>query len=505
MDTRISMLNKFVAAAVVALFLAACGGGGGGDSASNTESSGGTGSVGLLLTDGPTDDFDAVNITVVRAELLSDSGHFTIFEGEETVNLLDYRDDARIFSLHPSVPAGTYEKIRLTLSKIELVKCEDGAVIQPIHVDTCTNTINPGDQPRLKGNNKLDLNPQGDFVVHPGGTLMVEIDIDAEKSIHIVETGNGKYQFRPVVFVNILSDGVSSKPVRIHGIIEELDRVSGELEICSREINLLPSIDVIEHDITCVDVKFNDDTAIFGPDCSPCDPEDLFNGDAATVFGWLRLDDDDDEVEHHESDGDDDHHDFDGVFIQALIIDIEPDDRDRILDGIACSAIDERHLFEMSIDPDQGCDSTITVLVLPGAKIVETDGTDVPIGAIQDGTPLTVRGEFSDTDPDLLLAELIVVDTGASILRKESGTIGLIPDKVCGFYLDTGIDRVDLSVKADNKNTRVLSINGTDLDIIPVEALEKGDFVNVYGQDDGQGCFAAEIIVVFEKLVPEPK
>ena len=164
MNTTISMLNKFVAATVMVLFLAACGGGGGGgDSASNTVSSGGTGSVGLLLTDGPTDDFDAVNITVVKAELLSDSGRFTIFEGEETVNLLDYRDDARIFSLHPSVPAGTYEKIRLTLSNIELVKCEDGAVIQPIDVDTCINTIADSDQPRLKGNNKLDLNPQGDF------------------------------------------------------------------------------------------------------------------------------------------------------------------------------------------------------------------------------------------------------------------------------------------------------------------------------------------------------
>lgn len=504
MGTRISIPNKFMAAAVMVLFLAACGGGGG-DSASNTVSSGGTGSVGLLLTDGPTDDFDAVNITVVKAELLSDSGRFTIFEGEETVNLLDYRDDARIFSLHPSVPAGTYEKIRLTLSNIELVKCEDGAVIQPIDVDTCTNTINPGDQPRLKGNNKLDLNPGADFVVVPGGTLMVEIDIDAEKSIHIVETGNGKYQFRPVVFVNILSDGVSGKPVRIHGIIEDLDRAAGEFEICSREINLLPGIDVIDHDITCVDVKFNDDTAIFGPDCSPCGPDDLFEDDFATIYGWLRLDDDD-EVEHHESDGDDNHYDFDGVFIQALIIDIEPDDRDRILDGIACSAVDERHLFDMSIDPDQGCDSTITVLVLPGAKIVGTDGTPVSIDAIQDGTPLTVRGEFSDTDPDLLLAELIVVDTGAGVLRKESGTIGLIPDKVCGFYLDTGIDSVDLSVKADNKNTRVLRINGTDLDIIPVEALEKDDLVSVYGQDDdAQVCFVAEIIVVFDKLVPEPR
>jgi hypothetical protein len=508
------MLNKFVVAAVMALFLAACGGGGGGgsDSASNTVSSGGTGSVGLLLTDGPTDDFDAVFITVVKAELLADSGSVTIFEGEETLNLLDYRNDARIFALNPGVPAGTYEKIRLTLSDIELVKCVDDVVIQPIDVDICTNTINPGDQPRLKGNNKLDLNPGADFVVVPGGTLMVEIDIDAEKSIHIVETGNGKYQFRPVVFVNILSDGVSGKLVRIHGIIADLDRAAGEFEICSREINLLPSIDVIDHDLTCVDVKFNDDTAIFGPDCTFCGPEDLFNGDEATVIGHLRLDDeDDDEVEHHESDGDHNHYDFDGVFIQALVIEIGPDGIDDTLDGIALTTVDDRFLFDMSINPGQGYTegSEITVQILPGTtSIVERDGSIVPISAIQPGSPLSVDGEIElpDTGPALLLASLIVVDTEASTLRKESGTIGLIPDQVCGFYLDTGIDSVDLSVKADNKNTRVLSINGTDVDIIPVEALEKGDLVNVYGQDDDvQLCFVAEIIVVFDKLVPEPR
>ena len=364
MSTRISKLNKFMAAAVMVLFLAACGGGGGGgDSASNTVSSGGTGSVGLLLTDGPTDDFDAVNITVVKVELLSDSGHFTIFQGEETVNLLDYRDDARIFSLHPSVPAGTYEKIRLTLSNIELVKCEDGAVIQPIDVDTCRNTINPGDQPRLKGNNKLDLNPQGDFVVVPGGTLMVEIDIDAEKSIHIVETGNGKYQFRPVVFVKVITDSDPGKPVRVQGIIEDLDRVDREFVICSREINLLPSIDVVDGPIACVDVAYNDATLIFIGDV-PVDPDDLHDGDLVTVFGNLHLGDRDDDVEHHAAEGD--HHHFDGIFIEAVVIDIVPDDTDIALDGVALTAVNARSLFDMSVDPGQGFpNSKVKVLIHP--------------------------------------------------------------------------------------------------------------------------------------------
>jgi len=504
MNVTTSILSKFMAVVVMVLFLAACGGEN--DSSSSSGNNSGVGSVGLLLTDGPTNDFDAVFITIVKAELLSESWSVTIFQGEETVNLLDYRNDARIFSLNPSVPAGTYEKIRLTLSDIELVKCEDAAVIQPIDVDTCTNTINPGEQPKLKGNNKLDLNPQGDFVVHSGDTLMVEIDIDAEKSIHIVETGNGKYVFRPVVFVNILSDGASGKLVRIHGVIKNLDRVAGEFEICSNEINLLPSADVIDDEITCVDVQFNDDTAIFGPNCTFCTPEDLFNDDQATVIGQLRRDDDD--GEDHEADGDENHHDLDGVFIEALVIEIGPDGIDNTLDGIALTTVDDRFLFDMSIDPGQGYTegSQLTVQILPETNIVQTEGSIIPITAIKAGVPLSVKGDIqlSDTAPAVLLAKLIVVDTKAGIVRKESGTISLIPDNICGFYLNTGTETVDLSVRADNKSTKVLRVYEKGSDFILVEDLKKGDSVNVYGQDDDQGCFAADLIVVFE-LVAVPQ
>ena len=443
--------------------------------------------------------------TCQAAELLSDSGRVTIFQGSETVNLLDYRNDARIFSLDPSVPAGTYEKIRLTLSNIELVKCEDGAVIQPIDVDTCINTISDDDQPRLTGNKKLDLNPRGGFVLHSGNVLMVEIDIDADKSIHIVETGNGKYQFRPVVFVKIINNDNPGKNVRVHGIIEDLDREDREFEICSLEINLLLSIDDLDIDTTCVDVTYNDGTSIFLDGVS-VDPEALREGDEATVFGRLHLDgEDDDEVEHHVAQSGDDHHDLDGVFIAALVIEIGPDDINDTLDGVALTAVDNRFLFDMLIDPGQGFTegSEVTVQIQPDTKILQKDGSIIPVTFIQPGVRLSVDGELqlSDTNPAVLLAELIVVATEANVLVKESGTIGLIPDKVCGFYLDTGTDTDDRSVSANNKDTRVLRVTDTGTagtsEIILVEDLEFGDDVNVYGKNDDQGCFAAETIVVF--------
>ena len=104
--------------ALVALLVVACGGGSGGSSAV----SGGTGSVAIAMTDGAAEDFDEINVTVVKIELLSDSGRVTIYEGDKTFNLLDLADKAELFAIRDGVPAGRYSKIRLTLTKIELVK-----------------------------------------------------------------------------------------------------------------------------------------------------------------------------------------------------------------------------------------------------------------------------------------------------------------------------------------------------------------------------------------------
>lgn len=90
--------------------------------------------------------------------------------------------------------------------------------------------------------------------------------------------------------------------------------------------------------------------------------------------------------------------------------------------------------------------------------------------------------------------------------RKSLSFIGLIPDKVCGFNLVTNSSG-DRSISADNKDTLVVRFTKTDLDIILVEDLKRGDTVHMFGQPDAQdpGCFAADIIVVLEGLLPEPK
>ena len=160
----------------MSLLLVSCGGGGGGDSASTD-----SGTVALLMTDGPADDFDEINLTVTRAKLFCESGHITVFEGNRTFNLLNLASDGRVFALK-RVPVGSCSKIRLTLTQIELIQRDE------------FNNVILQEYPKLPGNGKLDLNPRGEFYVAPGASLLIQIDVDANKSLHIVEAGSDKYQ-----------------------------------------------------------------------------------------------------------------------------------------------------------------------------------------------------------------------------------------------------------------------------------------------------------------------
>ena len=64
----------------------------------------------------------------------------------------------------------------------------------------------------------------------PGRTLVVDVDMDAKKSIHVVQTGNGDYRLRPVVFVEFSNTEAPVWFGRIEGLITEVvDSCGGPL------------------------------------------------------------------------------------------------------------------------------------------------------------------------------------------------------------------------------------------------------------------------------------
>ncbi|MFV1973970.1 MAG: DUF4382 domain-containing protein, partial [Thiohalobacterales bacterium] len=266
----------FMAIPLLSLSLFSCGGGGGGGDGGGgglgTVAPAETGTVTLLVTDAPSDDFDAINLTVCQVELLSDNGSVVLDSGCKTFNLLQLASITEIYSV-TDVPAGRYDKIRLTLTAIELVS-KDGSM----------------EYPRLPGNGKLDLNPRGSIVIDSGSRLYLQLDMDAGKSIKANKTGNGKYQFRPVVFVKIVTDRYDTKLVRLQGTVDNLDTVNGRFDLCRiRAQGKLLDDDSEDGNPYCVAIKTTQDTSFFDSNADPTDIDNMNNGDNATAVGHFAL------------------------------------------------------------------------------------------------------------------------------------------------------------------------------------------------------------------------
>jgi hypothetical protein len=243
-------------AVLLTITLISCGGGSGDssstDDTTNSATSESTGTVGILLTDKPADPdlFLSMNATIEQVELLGPDGEDSVVlytDEPQTVDLLRLRNESVPFTFRDDVPVGTYCKIRLTLSDLELVLVDDTP-------DDLTD--NETQHPNLPGNGKLDLLVRGCFTVDEGNVITVQVDLDGGNSIHIAENNRG-YNFRPVVFVDVLEEGFDSKLVRLSGEISEVNAEENELLLC----DALPV--QASSNMECVEVRLGDESAFF--------------------------------------------------------------------------------------------------------------------------------------------------------------------------------------------------------------------------------------------------
>lgn len=456
---------------------------GSGDPLGSSNTDQGSGTVALLVTDAPSDIFEEINITVIKAELLSENGHVTVFEGERTFNLLELTD-ARIFAIREGVAAGSYNKIRLTLTDIELVDY--------------MGTDDPADDaiyhPRLPGNGKLDLNPRSSFDVVAGGTLTIQIDMDANKSIHIVKKGNkDEYQFRPVVFIDIITDSFTERYVKLHGDIEAINTTDQSFKLCNTNIPVQIGEGLIdEGNHGCVRVEASDNTSIFDSNGKPAVFADLLEYEEATVFGRLQHDDDnDDSVEAADIDDD---RELDDLVLKAALIELGPVTAFQKLNGTATSAVDSSNLFTMDVAPGQGFITplSLNVQIQDDTILIDRNGNPVTSAAIYTDKLLSVRGAL-DVDNKTMFATLIMVDTDSS--TKLTGTVGANPDSVCGFTIVTAAG--DRSVKTDS-STKAFLVVGGNSSPIEVSDLSAGQSADAYGNaNSSTGCFDAHTIIAY--------
>lgn len=475
--------------------LISCGGGGSGDSTDTSIQ--GKGTVGILLTDMPADPalFDSINASIVKVELLGseDNGRVTLYSGEpQTFDLLRLRNEAIPLAFKDNVPAGTYCKIRLILDDLELVLADNTPY---------DSTDNDTDHPKLPGNGKLDLVARDCFNVVDGEVLTLQLDIDAGKSIHVVGNNNG-YNFRPVIFVDVVNQDFDSKLVRLSGKITAIDSDRQSLLLC----DAIPNKDM--DNLGCVNVHFGADAAFFDNvtySGAPRSIDELLADDKLgmelTVVGWAKswasIDNDDDKPAAY----------YPLLHLEALVAELG-----NFLQVEGTVAVDADVTgFEMTVSAGGPVitDSTLAVMYQPGGtningtRIVSKSGVLLNPLDVKEPLPVQVDGTLQlmeGIDP-MLKAALVIIDKGALgveqvtgvILSVGTNTLVLAPDAdtVCGVA--TSQLMVDLT-----SDVKILTVTITDFGsvIAPGGTLEPGQTVGMNGTCEVTGYQTDNVVIV---------
>ncbi|MDB5825519.1 MAG: hypothetical protein JWR21_4223 [Herminiimonas sp.] len=192
MKTTVQKISLLTFASI-AVLLAGCGGGG-----SSGASAGGTGTLGVAMTDAPSCGYDAVNVTVnkVRVHQSSsasdtDSGWTDItLNPARKINLLNLTNGVLEDLGQTPLAAGHYTQLRLVLD------ANTGAgTANSVIVSGTNNEVGLTTPSAVQSGIKL----VNEFDVVAGQRADLVLDFDACKSI--VKRGNGVYALKPVVTV----------------------------------------------------------------------------------------------------------------------------------------------------------------------------------------------------------------------------------------------------------------------------------------------------------------
>jgi hypothetical protein len=484
--------------------------------------SGDAGSVSVFMTDSPSDDFLAVNITVHRIELRGGTGGpVTIFEGLETFDLLNLRDVAELFAQADDVRPGKFSKIRMYVDDIELVIDDGEGGFETQH-------------PKLPANGKLDMNPRGPFHVRHGELLLVMVDVDVEKSFYAHRAGHkDKWLFRPVIFVKILDAITDGRLVRMHGTVRNMDVEAGTFDLCHprRPLAWLHALrkhgnwrehEGLDDDIEgaaseggvhdgreddadsdsdsdsdsdhgdrpfmrrCTDVVLVDDPSIFDESGEPARVSAIENGDEVSIVGRA--------TQGRER----------RVAVLTKLVLIGQQGTFTNLRGVVASEYDEASdQFDLAIAPGQGFDesSEITVQLYDTSLLYSRTGMPLTREHIEIDLRARSTGVIS------LSGEGNVIKTAVLILDIERHTT----DKLEGLLAEVDAEARRLLLKLDESDelacvdvpeyAKVIAVDADEgtADEVALEELVLRSETHVFGRPGAEegDCFVAQVVISF--------
>jgi len=451
-------------AVLMSLLLGGCGGSSSSPEALQPQDPG-VGQVALLFTDLPSEDFDQILIRFDEVSLLGDEGHQVIYpqsadDGEMEIDLLSLRQVSDVAFIR-EVPAGMYSKVRLHLTGIDLVR--DG-------VATAVDLV---------ANGKLDLNPRGEFEVRGGQMLFIKLDIDANRSFQAHQSGNGRWHFRPVVFMDIFGDYDVERLMRVFGEVTAVDSTAMTFDLCP--VGMISQMGAgmgmsAEHS-QCITV-FPDDSGVFSPE----DGTDVGFGalevtvpaQQLTMIGHFRTSMDM---------GVDALSEFD-----AVVIELGDESAFERRDGVAVN-VPTDGLFDWSTG------GVVTpTLLQPKTRVFDSNGIEDLTGTgINPGATGTVDG--IETLEGVFNSSLVLLDAVAAV--QLSGTVANVINSNT-FNLLTAPDAtpLDVCVAADAQIVELALVDG----VSTISGAVFGDIaadqsVEVAGAQ-GDTCFEASLVII---------
>ena len=473
----------YAAALMISMLLGSCGGGGG--SGATTGVSAEPATVGLVITDAITDEWDEARATITQVSLIGDGGHEILFSGEKTVDLLSLREHLKLFVVKPGVRPGYYSKIRLQIKELVLVKNNYPAppTLQPVKVPS----------------NKVDLNPQGTFHIAPGSVVFASLDWDMEKSLKFTETGSGKWIMRPVIFANIGSKPAFKKGlVRLFGTVQTVATDFSSFRLCSSAGPApLPSAETGKD--FCIDVLVDARTGLFDAAGKPRAIGTLTPKEPLTVFGWLRL--------THGDDGDpapvplpEGNVEPTKLQIMSIVVEGGPEGTWKQIRGALTTPVNAPdNTFGFDPDAGQGYDDTtlLTGELFAQSRVfrLDTDGniTELfaPYALLSSGDRARVDAVPTGTDR---LNIALMLSRPAPVTETVSGTI-----------TNVSLDQVTIDgseLVCTDFDTKVFLLSGAGVTEITVIELPVGSPTVATGiTPAGSGCLQADVIVA-QAVIP---